>query len=123
MTLQNLYEILSTTDFPVYQFESKSDFENDQRVFPYIVFEPNMTTFNMSSGTIWRKITGINILLFSRLQSHTVDAEKLEKVLIINKLIPTITYYWSPDDNIFTTVFDISITQEIDPETRENFNA
>jgi len=121
MTLQNLYDILSTVGFPVWQFEST--FENNQPVFPYIVFQPGITTFNTSSGAIWREITSIDIFLLSHLQNYAIESEKLKKVLIKNNLFPTIVYGWYPDDKVFITQFDISITQEIDPETGENFNA
>jgi hypothetical protein len=110
MTLQDLHELLETTGFPVALFEAA--FDEDQDTLPYIVYAPTSASFDMASGTIWRKATRIGLDLFSQ---KVEDAEKLEAVLLRNKLFPTsVVTVWFPEHKIINTQFDLTISHEFD---------
>jgi len=106
MTLQNLHEILEETGLSVWKYQAF------QETMPYIVYAPVSITFNLASGTIWRRLTSVGVDVYSQKDE---DAETLEKVLLKNYLIPTsIIPLWIPDHKVINTQFDLSISQEID---------
>ena len=108
MTIPELHELLETTGFPVWKYRAVQE-DIFKEEMPFIVYHDTDSYFDVTSGTIWRKITNVGIDVFSQKDG---DAEMLEKVLLKNNIIPKIIRpIWIEDEKIINTQFDIVISQ------------